>query len=295
MPNDILDLDHLMFNCFSAERTELQLRKLGFTVRGFRPIPPMGGGDAGGAGGSLVVMFKGENDACANFLEFSVCDRAFAHPAMLGILNGAEGVAMAVQATEHPEDLHRRWSERGGEVEHWAVTFPGSSEDTPPIKVAIVLPHAGVFPWPINAVWQDDYSSYYNAELQNHPNTALRMTSVTYATFKERFDADVSGMASAYGFEPQRGDLDDWVEFVPGKARMRITTVERLRQRWPGISEPAAVRAPCAAVVSFDVQNLDALISVLTESAIEWRLIDGAVCTHPSDSINTVFEFRSVS
>ncbi|MEM8985127.1 MAG: hypothetical protein AAGC95_00240 [Pseudomonadota bacterium] len=295
MANDIIDLDHLMFNCFSAERTERRLNQMGFKVRGFRPIPPMGGGDAGGSGGSLVVMFKGANDACANFLEFSVCDHAFAHPVMRGILKGAEGVGMAVLATDQPDILHKRWAEQKGEVEHWKFMFPGGDDDTPPIKVAIVLPHAGVFPWPINAVWQDDYSSYYNADLQDHPNTTLRMSAVTYVTLKEQFNRDVAGVSAAYGSGMREAKGAEWVEFTPGKTCMRITTTEMLHKRWPVLSEPVAVRAPCAAVISFDVRDLQVLKSTLTDNGIEWKIIDGAVCTHPGDSLNTIFEFKSVS
>lgn len=291
MQGDIVDLDHLMFNCFDAERTRLLFQKLGFTVRGFRPIEPMGGGASGGRGGSLVVLFDSGCDNCANYLELSVCDNQFAHPAMRTILTGAQGVAMAVHATLDAQSVFDRWIQLGIPVEDWAITMRSAGPGIPASDVRIVMPHGGPFPLPINAVEAADLSSWKDPGLQEHANGALRFKWLLFGTTPKDFSQSVDSMAKAYGFKPKVRE-EDFASFEPGKTHFRLMARDRLEREWPRVSDPVGVRMPCAAIVGIEVDDISKIQRVLDASCIEWTKIGNQVCTSPADTLNTVFAFE---
>lgn len=291
MQGDILDLDHLMFNCFDAERTRLRFNELGFTVRGFRPIEPMGGGASGGRGGSLVILFDSGREQCANYLELSVCDNQHAHPAMRTILTGAQGVAMAVHATRNPQSVYDRWSKLKIPVEDWAITMRSAGPGIPASDVRIVMPHGGAFPMPVNAVEADDLSSWKDPALQNHENGALRFEWLLFGTSRQDFAPSVDKMSKAYGFEPKVRE-EDYASFEPGKTHFRMMTRDRIENEWPQVAESLGVRMPCAAIVGIEVDDIRKIRRIFDETGLESTEIGSRVCTNPVDTLNTVFAFE---
>ncbi len=286
---DLLDLDHLMMNTFDHRHSEDLMKRLGFVVRPVRPFAVMGGGPSGGSGGSLVVLFKSRNPLVANFMEFALCDRAFAHPSMLGILGGPEGFAMAVHSTSDADRVHARWSALGYDMEFWKLQMAGNAA-VKPADLKIVMPKSGQTAVCANAVQWADLTQYNLPEFLAHPNTAGTMLRLTCIATAAAYENTVAGMSAFYGFDPVPHGAHA-MDFCAGETGLRIMRVDEFRRRFPGIGEPVAVRVPCGAAVTISVREPDVLRKILDANRVQYADIDGTVCVSPHDAAGIMFEF----
>lgn len=287
---DISDLDHLMFNCLDINAATRRLESLGFKMRPLRPLPPMGGGIAGGRGGSAIVLLTSQTKSCANYLEFAYCDHAFADPVMKGILSGPPGVAMSVHHTQHPEQVRHRWTSDGHELEYWAFTMP-STPTAPAGSVEIVLPHSGSFPWPINAVRLGDLAPFRDPALQQHPNGAIRFSAVTYAVADDQFDETVAALTRIYGKEAEGSD-PHFRGFCWTNASVMIATASSLIARFPSVRGILERRLPAAVIVQIRVASVARLLSVLKANKVKFVHEDTGVMVEPDSSIDVCLLFE---
>lgn len=195
------ELDHLMFAVFDHDVAISAFAALGFKVRPVRQLAPMGGGDAGGNGGSAAILMHSATPGCANYIELARADPVTAQPFMKTLLCQKEGPAMLVHATDDPATLVEQWSALGLKLHHFKFTVQpfGAGE---PADIEIVLPEPGQAPFAFNACHYSDTSDFERNEWRDHPNGALRWAGLTLAFQNEDLKSVVDRFAEIYGAHP---------------------------------------------------------------------------------------------
>jgi hypothetical protein len=176
----MLALDHVMFSVASHRDAIAELTQLGFLHREVRQLPPMGGGTAGGVGGSAVVMMQSAIPGAANYMELAYLDTPFAAPFMKPILLEKPRAAMLVHATDDARTLHARWSHDRIEVLPLIeIALPPSSVSAGQ-NLKLLLPTGSPPIW-CNACEYESTEEFQVRHLTRHPNTAQRWTGVVVA------------------------------------------------------------------------------------------------------------------
>jgi len=130
-------------------------------------------------------------------------------------------------------------------------------------------------------------------EYQQHPNTAVETTGVTWVSDDPALDRDY--FTQLYGVAPEleeeglirfRGTRNDFAE---------IYSRERLAERYPAIDITGCDRLPGYPVgLQISVQNMDRLGSVLDENKVRYATVSGAVIIPPEQAHGVIIEFIPV-
>ncbi len=195
------ELDHLMMAVFDHDLAIASFSHLGFQIRPVRQLAPMGGGTAGGNGGSAAILLHSATSGCANYIELARADPATAQPFMKSLLCHKEGPAMLVHATDDPSLLSTQWRNIGLELHEFSFTVQpfGAGE---PTDIDIVLPEPGQAPFAFNACRYSDVSDFERDEWRNHPNGAVRWSGLTIAFGTEELQPAVDRFNQIYGVDP---------------------------------------------------------------------------------------------
>jgi len=262
MPNAIAELDHLMMAVNDHRVATCNLERLGFKVRPVRQLAPMGGGAAGGDGGSAAVLLHARTPGCANYLEIARADPRTAQPFMRDLLCAGEGAAMMVHATHDAAKLAEEWRKIDLELVTFHVTLPpmGAGED---VEVDIVLPLPGQLPLAVNACRYSDVADFERDEWRDHPNGALAWAGLTFRVVPGDFASVVDRYAQVYGSRPK--PAGDASRFGPNFVFFDIS---------PRSASPPS--SP-AATVHVEVASLNRLVDHLRGAGVPFRETDGTI------------------
>ena len=199
--SNITDLDHLMMAVFDHDTAIELFKHIGFTIRPVRQLAPMGGGDAGGNGGSAAILLYSATPRCANYIEIARADPVTAQPFMKELLCQKEGPAMLVHATADPDALARHWRGLGYDLQQFGFTVQpfGAGE---PVNIDIVLPLPGQAPFAFNACRYSDVSDFERDEYRDHANGARRWGGLTLAFPSDELAATVATYTAIYNTKP---------------------------------------------------------------------------------------------
>jgi len=130
-------------------------------------------------------------------------------------------------------------------------------------------------------------------EYQQHPNTAVETTGITWVSDDPAMDRDF--FTELYGVAPEleeaglirwRGSRNDTAE---------IYSRERLAERYPAIDITVCDRLPGYPVgLQISVQDMDRLGSVLDENKVPYAAASGAVTVPPEQAHGVIIEFIPV-
>lgn len=197
----ITELDHLMMAVFDHDSAIAAFERLGFTIRPVRQLAPMGGGDAGGNGGSAAILLHSAMHGCANYIEIARADPVTAQPFMKELLCQKEGPAMLVHATSNPDALATHWQDLGYNLQQFGFTVqPFGAGD--PVDIDIVLPLPGQAPFAFNACRYSDVSDFERDEYRDHANGARRWSGLTLAFPHSELEAAIETYKAIYNGEP---------------------------------------------------------------------------------------------
>ena len=216
----IADFDHLMIATFDHDAAIKAYTELGFKVRPVRQLAPMGGGSAGGDGGSAAVLLRARTAGCANYLELAKADRSTAMPMMQDILCQAEGPAMLVHATPDPDRLASEWMAIGVDMQRVRLSLTPFGEG-PPVDLEVFLVPKGQAPFAFNACWYSSPYDFEREEWRDHPNGALHWTGFSYPVDDNSFGISVKRFTQLYRVPPSVS-LDDVAAFRLGATTLTI-------------------------------------------------------------------------
>lgn len=216
----IADFDHLMIATFDHDMAIKAYCELGFKVRPVRQLAPMGGGSAGGDGGSAAVLLRARTAGCANYLELAKADRTTAMPMMQDILCHAEGPAMLVHATPDPDRLAMEWTALGIDMQRVRLGLTPFGEG-PPVDLEVFLVPKGQAPFAFNACWYSSPYDFERDEWRDHPNGALHWAGFSFPVDDNRFGISVKRFTQLYGVSPLVAN-DDIALFRLGETRLTV-------------------------------------------------------------------------
>ncbi len=290
MTPHLIDLDHIMIGVRSHEEAITAFERLGFCVRGVRPLAPMGGGPAGGIGGSAAILFKPAAHDAANYLELAYFDERFGAPMMRPILAGRAGGAMLVHATADAKALHAEWTRRNIgllpliEVDLAAVKDGGRGQ-----RLRIILPDA-TQPLFCNACEYQDLSEFQNPALTGHDNGVVCWTSVIVADSPDALVPIADHLSRVYDMVIEGSARD-------GRFRLRNRAVELMAHTHYAARFPSLAGMPPSSpirAVRLSAGDLASLERRLREAGIPfgWSADARALCVAGTGGtcIDLIFE-----
>jgi Glyoxalase-like domain len=283
------ELDHVMLAVHEHAPAIASWQRLGFCVRPVRQLVPMGGGAAGGDGGSAAVLLHPYAPGAANFIEIARADSRTAAPALKALLCPREGVAMLVHATPDPAAARDHFDALGlsSQMLHMSLAPMGAGE---PVQVDIVLPEPGQAPLMFNAMRMSSTADFERDEWRQHPNTAQHWAGVTYVEQPTRLAQTLHYLSRLYGCEPRGQGLDRYA-FQPGRVALVLTTVAALEQR-VGMRLGLPLQG-CAlgALLAFAVRDLAAARHALEQSNVEHTLQASSLVVPATQAHGVAIEF----
>ena len=216
----IADFDHLMIATFDHDIAIKAYTELGFKVRPVRQLAPMGGGSAGGNGGSAAILLRARTAGCANYLELAMADPDAAMPIMRDILCKAEGPAMLVHATLDPDRLASEWIALGVDMHRVKLSLTPFGEG-PAVDLEVFLVPKGQAPFAFNACWYSSPYDFEREEWRDHPNGALHWTGFSFPVEDTLFNQSVKRFSHLYGI-PSSTANDDVEAFKLGETTLSV-------------------------------------------------------------------------
>ena len=287
----ISELDHAMLAVFDHRTAIAAWERVGFTVRPVRQLVPMGGGTAGGDGGSAAILLHPYAPGAANFIEIARADPRTAMPALQQLLCQREGVAMLVHATPTPAAAQAHFAALGlpSQLLHMTLAPFGPGE---PVEVDIVLPVPGQSRLMFNAMRMSSTADFERDEWRGHPNGARSWCGITYVEAADELAGSVERMRRLYGCEP----VDDGagsVRFQPGQVVLELCTAEALQRRVGfDVVADTATRA-VGALLSFEVAELAAVRRLLRQRVVPHTESGSSIYVPASELHGVAVEFRA--
>lgn len=204
----LFEIEHLMIGVPGHTKAIDDFERLGFTVRGVRKLPPMGGTAKGGAGGTACVMFRSRKPGVANYLELAWLDEPFAPEIMKPILADRIGGAMIVNVVDDIDEILARWSSRGlafAGPETFVLAQVGDIGDkiTRP-SVSVLIPKGHDHPIYVNACAYTDNDEFSDPALTDHPNGIEYVEGYSIGVPHEELPDVLEHLAVIFGSEPER-------------------------------------------------------------------------------------------
>jgi Glyoxalase-like domain len=261
-------LDHVMVAVHSHDSAIASWQRLGFKVRPVRQLAPMGGGSAGGNGGSAVVMLRSKVPGVANFIEIARADPITAAPSLKALLCGDEGVAMLVHATVDPTLTLERFETLGLRCQSFRLQFPpmGAGDDT---VVDIVLPDPGQTPRMFNAMRMSNTADFERDEWRDHENSAISWSGISYIETPQQIAATAASFAKLYGVDPISNDDQQCFQFGIGHVQLEITTASNLASRFCSVRFGVSDVAEPTALLHFEVASVDRARNALLANSVK--------------------------
>ncbi|MEO1657757.1 MAG: VOC family protein [Pseudomonadota bacterium] len=278
--SDLIDLDHLMIGVESHEAAIAAFTKLGFLHRSVRHLPPMGGGVAGGVGGSAVVMLRPLTDGAANFLELAYLDEPYAQPFMLPILKDVVGATMLVHGTRDAAALHGRWKAAGLDllplVELSIGVAQGGEDAGQDLK--IIIPTGDQPVW-CNACQYSTVSEFMIESLMDHPNGAVSWTGVVIVADDSVWDQTSDHLQVVYGADP--ANIDGGIRFQPSGLTIDMMSLAMLEDQF-GIKPSVDEARPRIALVRVSVSDLNQTQAVLDANGAQYTTVPSGLVAEAS-------------
>ncbi len=263
----IADIDHLMIATFDHEVAIKAYSALGFKVRPVRQLAPMGGGSAGGNGGSAAVLLRARTAGCANYLELAKADPATAMPMMQDILCAEEGPAMLVHATHDPDRLATEWTALGIDMQRVRLSLTPFGEG-PPVDLEVFLVPKGQAPFAFNACWYSSPYDFEREEWRDHPNGALHWTGFSYPVDDDIFGISVKRFMQIYGITPSASSGDD-ASFRLGETVLTIWKRSAFHRKYGTGAD--------GGLVHIAVRSLSYLAEFLSKRRIDFARLDTVI------------------
>ena len=278
----IADFDHLMIATFDHDLAIKAYSELGFKVRPVRQLAPMGGGSAGGDGGSAAVLLRARTAGCANYLELAKADRITAMPMMQDILCQAEGPAMLVHATLDPDRLAMEWTALGVDMQRVRLSLPPFGEG-PPVDLEVFLVPKGQAPFAFNACWYSSPYDFEREEWRDHPNGALHWTGFSFPVDDNSFNVSVKRFIDLYGASPSvtEGDV---AAFRLGETTLTVWKRSAFQRKYGTGAD--------GGLVHIAVRSITHLATYFAERRIEFTELDSIIKIggHYANGTNLLFE-----
>jgi hypothetical protein len=260
------DIDHLMMSVFDHDSAILSFTKLGFRVRPVRQLSPMGGGDAGGNGGSAAILLRARTPGCANYLEIARADPEKSMQIMKDLLCNREGPAMLVHATLDPDELYARWESLAITMHRIELVLQPFGEGPPvDLQVFLVEPNQAAFNF--NACWYSDPYDFERDEWRDHPNTALHWGGLSLPIDDALFDHEVKRFSLIYGV-PASFD-NGCAIFQPGATYLKLHPKSSFHKLYGNTAD--------GGIVHIIVNSIKAVIEQLEENEIPHDIVEAGV------------------
>lgn len=244
----ILDIDHVMLD-IGKERALTWFASAGFTVRPLRHHAIMGGGVAGGRGGSAVVTFSASKGTVANYLELSFADKSTSAPKMLDLLSNGPGIASLVHAT----------TDFAGDVCDWKDLFEFGLEFKLPMEARTSIRAQTIeaalmtdprVPVRFGICAYEHVDEYSLPNLIEHPNGALGWSKIQITLNEDAFESQCRSVEKLYKRSPNFKETGS--------------------VRWDHTHTSIALRAGAPRVELFiDVENLDQTAEFLSQCRLD--------------------------
>ena len=260
----IADFDHLMIATFDHNAAIKAYFNLGFKVRPVRQLAPMGGGSAGGDGGSAAILLRARTAGCANYLELAKADPGTAMPMMQDILCQAEGPAMLVHATPDPDRLASEWTALGVDMQRVRLSLTPFG-DGPPVDLEVFLVPKGQAPFPFNACWYSSPYDFEREEWRDHPNGALHWAGFSFPVDDDFFRRSVKRFMQLYGVSPSPAN-DDIAAFQLGETTLTLWKSSAFQRKYGTGAD--------GGLVHIAVRSIRHLTTFLSEQQIEFSAVD---------------------
>lgn len=263
----IADFDHLMIATFDHDLAIKAYSDLGFKVRPVRQLAPMGGGSAGGDGGSAAVLLRARTPGCANYLELAKADPTTAMPMMQDILCEAEGPAMLVHATLDPDRLAKEWIALGVDMHRVRLSLTPFGEG-PPVDLEVFLVPKGQAPFAFNACWYSSPYDFEREEWRDHPNGALHWTGFSFPVDDDVFSVSVKRFMQLYGVSPSTPNSDT-AGFRLGETALTIWKRSAFQRKYGTGAD--------GGLVHIAVRSIPQLTTFLSERQIDFAGVDKVI------------------
>ncbi len=288
----LIALDHVMVAVKDHEIATNRWQRLGFKVRPVRQLVPMGGGSAGGNGGSAAVLLRSKTEGVANFIELAKADPVTAAPALKTLLCGDEGVAMLVHATNNPALTKARFESLGLQCQSMHIKLPPIG-DGDEVLVDIVLPTPRQTPRTFNAMRMSSTADFERDEWRGHPNSALSWIAITYIETPLRIAETIDSFRRLYGSEPAKNGDEAHFSFQIDEVRLDVTTEQNLAMRLGTDCPFGTGDTAAAALLEFEVANLDSARNYLNTNAVPYTDLGDTIVVSASELLGVATLFRA--
>jgi hypothetical protein len=291
MPAMLTELDHVMLAVHDHAPAIAVWQRMGFAVRPVRQLAPMGGGAAGGDGGSAAVLLHSRTPGCANFIEISRADPATAAPALKTLLRGPQGVAMLVHATSSPDALARAWAACGwrSQLIDLRLTPMGPGE---PVLVQIVLPEPGQTRLMFNAMQMSSTADFERDEWRAHANTARHWSGITYVERDDFVPETLQLLERLYGSSARQVAAGMW-SFRPGQVELVLASESAFRARHEGVAAAAEPNRTLGAMLTIDVDDLHSARRALEAGGLPHAVGVATLLIPASHALGVAIELRA--
>ncbi len=248
--------------------------RLGFAMRGVRQLSPMGGADAGGEGGSNVVLLHPVTSGAANYLELTYFDAKHAADFMKPILDGVQGGAMLVHVTDDAVALHQQWTARGLDLLPLVKLNLSASAKGIGQTIKIIIPQGSQPIW-CNAVQYESISEFTDEELMNHPNGAISWRGVVIVVSETQLMCASEHLQRVYGIAPD--ESDGQARFQPNVNTIDLVLPEVFKSKFGRSIAPSVSNKPKIALVTIQVRSLERTRDFLRSNDVDLQKSAGSL------------------
>jgi hypothetical protein len=250
----------------------------------------MGGGAAGGKGGSAVVIFDAPSPGVANYLELAFLDEAFAAPFMKPILGRRFGPTMLVHASDDAASLRACWTADGLEfLPLLEIDVPATSVG-PGQKLRILIP-AGAPPIWCNACQYSSTVEFRVPELTRHSNSAVAFAGVSVVCANHVLGATLEHFEAVYAAKPV--GIEGVLRFQPGRVFVDVMSQEVARHVAPEFSSDKPGDEAEIVAVHVSVESMNTLATALSKGSVAAMRFEDRIVTERLDALATRFVFAT--
>ena len=282
----IPDIDHLMCGVADPQKAGETFEKLGFTVSPLSVIP------AFGLANRCVLLTPRTTDR-ANYLELlGIADPPKVSPTMTTILAGPEGVKSLVMVTPDAPTASEELTTQGYQPSpplyferQWAL----SPQEILSLSFTVVIPRLGQAPLPWNLCQHHTVHHFHRSDLQQHPNSALRLVGVTSVSSEPATTVRYYERLLAV---PAQRKGDESFTVSPGEVEIRIISPATLSQQFPEVTHSLQPTPPYVAGFTIAVRDLARTEHQLNAARVAYaRTSQGTLYVTPSTAHGLLVEF----
>lgn len=308
--NGIVDIDHMMVRVASLEAVGRIYERFGFFVCPARKKIGMSayteGKEAAGEQqkGTLNnrhIIFKpypGRSDV-ANFLEFMCLEDPLNTPPqvtqLVSFLGDSEGPKAIINLSNDVDKSAEEYRTRGFAIPATIPFETGWQDEERDAFVRIqarpFVPIAGQMPFLMNCYETTTIDNYQYTPWTTHPNTARYISTMTGITNDLKHDVDF--MATRFLDVEPEWQSDHVAHLRVRDIVFRVVDPSGFAELFPGLDYSSERLLPHLVGLTFVVDDMGALESILTTNDVRFVKTPNGLCVPRQEACNTLLEFVS--